>query len=216
MSLLSRGAIPELEAADVTGLALRPARRGRWLGLFDFTVRIAMVGTIVIAAPLLGLTVAERFSGYSAYTIVSGSMAPTIPVGSLVIDRTVDASTIRTGDIITFHPPRDGQDFITHRVVGFETLSSDSGGQVRMLVTKGDANGVADPWRIPAEGRAARYQFHVAWIGGLAGALQTRVARLTMIALPMTLYVLIKLVEIWSTPTPGDEESRGAAESRSV
>ena len=53
-------------------------------------------------------------------------------------------------------------------------------------MTKGDANGVPDPWRIPARGRGWRYRFAVPYLGyavGLIGSPLVRLALLVGLAL---------------------------------
>ena len=76
--------------------------------------------------------------GFRAYTIVTGSMEPTIAVGQTVLVKNVDPSTLKVGDIITF-TSRDAQIFghaNTHRIVD---ITKDSDGK-DCFVTKGDAN----------------------------------------------------------------------------
>jgi signal peptidase I len=74
-----------------------------------------------------------KFIGYESYIVVSGSMEPDMPVGSIAISRKVDPAQLQTGDVIVFVDPQRGQTPITHRVV-----SNDPG--TGTIVTKGDAN----------------------------------------------------------------------------
>ena len=76
--------------------------------------------------------------GYRAYTIVTGSMEPTIAVGQTVIVKDVDPSTLKVGDIITFIS-RDAEIFgyaNTHRIM---SITKDEEGN-DCFITKGDAN----------------------------------------------------------------------------
>lgn len=79
--------------------------------------------------------------GYRMFRVVTGSMEPTMSVGTLLVTKTVDISTIDVGDIVCFRS-YDEQIYgsvITHRVVG---ILHDTAGT--LLQTKGDANPVAD------------------------------------------------------------------------
>jgi signal peptidase I len=65
--------------------------------------------------------------------VLTGSMAPGIPVGTLVA--VTPASSVHVGEVIMFVPPGAARP-VLHRVVSVD-------GGVR---TKGDANAAADPW----------------------------------------------------------------------
>ena len=71
-----------------------------------------------------------RLLGREVFTVVSGSMEPEIPVGSLVIVKKAEAVKIQSGDIIAFR--RNGV-VVTHRVVENQTEN-------HQFITKGDAN----------------------------------------------------------------------------
>lgn len=73
-----------------------------------------------------------RILGYDIYSVISGSMEPTIPVGSVAYTEAVDPAVLIPGDIVTFQPA-DAETAITHRVV-------QNNGNDRTLITKGDAN----------------------------------------------------------------------------
>jgi signal peptidase I len=74
---------------------------------------------------------------YRVFLVHTGSMTPTIPIGSAVV---VDKGPVRLGEVITFHRQGDGR-LVTHRLV---RIDSDG-----LLVTKGDGNATDDPGSIP-------------------------------------------------------------------
>lgn len=69
---------------------------------------------------------------YQARTVLSSSMEPTIPVGSLVMTKRVPVNQLKTDDIIVFQA---NDDFLAHRII---QISPDE------ILTKGDANYYAD------------------------------------------------------------------------
>ena len=71
------------------------------------------------------------------YTVVSGSMEPAVPTGSLVYIKYVEPGDIETGDIIAFYGSDAQGSIITHRVVS----NSNAMGE---FITKGDANAEND------------------------------------------------------------------------
>ncbi len=102
--------------------------------------------------------------GLQPMAMSTGSMTKTIPVGSLVVDRTVAPSSLRVGDVISFRKPLGAAGIATHRIIEIQRST-------RHVVyrTKGDSNPVADPWAITygSHLQAHRMVFHVAYLGYL-------------------------------------------------
>lgn len=98
---------------------------------------IMLIGVILMCVPLT----VPRLFGYQIYTVISGSMEPEIPLGSLVYVKSVDPETVAEGDVIAYYGSTDGS-IITHRVVYNQTV-------VKSFVTKGDANDTED--MVPVE-----------------------------------------------------------------
>ena len=64
----------------------------------------SMLGTLLILAVIaafLPLTV-PRLLGYEVYEVISGSMEPEIPVGSVIYVKAAEPEMISGGDIIAF------------------------------------------------------------------------------------------------------------------
>ncbi len=99
--------------------------------------------------------VAMMVIGIQPYVVVSGSMEPAIPTGSLCfIDKRVDFSQVSSGMVIAFSST-DGT-MITHRVV-----RNTNGG----WATKGDANKVEDPGVVTASNYVGRNINHIPKLG---------------------------------------------------
>lgn len=89
-------------------------------------------GTLILLCVIafcLPMTIA-RFKGHLVYNVVSGSMEPAIPVGSVIFVEPVEPETIQEGDVIAF---RSRGNIISHRVVSNYVVSGE-------FITKGDAN----------------------------------------------------------------------------
>jgi signal peptidase len=133
-----------------------------------------------IAVPLaLAITIGPLLLPYRTYHVRSGSMEPAIRTGALVVLAEVDAEEIDIGDIITFDRPDGAGGRVTHRVID---VISDGGG--RAFLTKGDANDVPDPWRVPVAGTQLRHVFDVPILGYLFGWLSSPLARAGLLAVP--------------------------------
>ncbi|MFT3798145.1 signal peptidase I [Microbacterium sp.] len=90
------------------------------------------LGLLVVALP--GVV------GGMPLTILTGSMSPGLPPGSLVVVKPVATEDIAVGDVITFQLESGKPTLVTHRVAAKVV---DTTGATR-FVTKGDANASAD------------------------------------------------------------------------
>jgi signal peptidase I len=152
---------------------------------------LLLAAATVLVLGLLSVTVGPRFLPYQALTVRSGSMAPAIPTGSIVFFHKKDAADVRVGDIIVFNRPGEASERVTHRVYRIE-----NGATGRYFVTKGDANGAPDDWRVPAAGTGWVASFHVPIVGYALADLQSTTARLLLLFIPALLLGLITLYEI--------------------
>lgn len=93
-------------------------------------------GMVLVALALVGLgsAVVPRVLGVQPYAIVSGSMEPAYPTGSLVYAQPVAGEDLQVGDVAAFW--RD-EDVIIHRVDSIDIAGEE-------FVAKGDANDDVD------------------------------------------------------------------------
>lgn len=128
---------------------------------------VAVTALAVIAA-VVALVAVPRFMGWMPLTVLSGSMEPTIPVGSQVvvdpIEDDADVARIKVGDVVTFMPWPDDQTLVTHRVV---TRSVGTDGAVT-VTTQGDANDAADGLDLTERELRAVVRYHVPYAGYVA------------------------------------------------
>lgn len=120
------------------------------------------VGAFLGVAALLSASLGAAL-GVRPLFFRSGSMSPAIGTGALALARSVPASDLRVGDVVSVTTASGSR--VTHRVVRTETMS----GQV-LLTLRGDANRVPDAQRYPVES-AYRVFWHVPWLGYAVGAM---------------------------------------------
>lgn len=161
-------------------------------------ILLVLAGLIVLG--LLAVTIGPRFLPYQALIVRSGSMSPAIPTGSIVFYKKVDAAAVKVGDVIVFDKPGATNEKVTHRV--YKIGASSTG---RYAITKGDANGVQDDWRIPLSGTGWVSVFHVPSAGYALVYLQSTLARLLLLVIPALLLGAVTLYEIWH------DRARGAS-----
>jgi signal peptidase len=121
----------------------------------------AALAAIVISVllPLATFLVATWLLGWQLQAVLSGSMSPTYPVGSLLVVGQIDASDVRAGMPIVFEDPLEPGRLVTHRVVG--PVPDDASA----FRTRGDANAAVDPAAVPARLVRGRVLWSVSVLG---------------------------------------------------
>ena len=109
---------------------MRVAKCFRILGI------IIVIMVIILCIPF----VVPKVIGVNVYEVVTSSMAPELPVGSVVYVQTCKADEVKVGDIISFYVGTDEENIISHRVV---EINVDEQGTF-FFTTKGDANSDID------------------------------------------------------------------------
>ena len=156
----------------------------------------ALLGGLCIILFVFGL-----LFGVRAQVVVSGSMEPDLPVGSLLLVRSTPVSDLVIGDVVTVVRP-SGPGLVTHRVVGIEETEEGA----TALRLKGDANEGSDPEPyVVAE--VGKKLFAVPGLGTAATFLQTPFG-LGAVVLILAMVVLT----FWLVPAPKPEEPERAAQ----
>jgi len=140
------------------------------------------IGNILLALVILAVVfffLAPHFLGMNFFTIYGGSMMPTIPIGSVVAVKSVEASAIKAGDIITFRTSIETYKVVTHRVV---EVSNDSG--ALSFRTAGDSNAKPDGSAVLAENVVGKVWFYVPFLGYLSSFVTTRLGFILLIVVP--------------------------------
>lgn len=115
----------------------RRLARFRVLGRLCTVLGMVMLAAMAVIG--LGTSVVPRVLGLHSYAIVSGSMEPTYPTGSLVYTKPIAGAEVQPGAVVAFWR---GEDVVVHRALENNTAESE-------LVTKGDANEEPDVRPVP-------------------------------------------------------------------
>lgn len=141
----------------------------KWLKLFTniiFVIFMIIIVALIIATAKARITGQEpSIFGHKLYVVDSGSMNPTIKVGTLIIVKEVEPKEVVKGDIITYHGSKTS--LVTHRVVKVE----DGGNR---FITKGDANETADPMPLEGNKLIGKVVYSIPLIGLILGVLNTK------------------------------------------
>ena len=154
------------------------------------SVLALIAGLAVLAVPVAGIASGR----WRLLPILSGSMAPRMPTGSLALATPAPTASVRAGEVIIFKIPIGDHHLTAHRVVRVIRA-----GQHPVVETKGDANSRPDPWRARLGGSTVwRIRAAVPLLG--YAAVYTGRARLLVLALAALLPIGICLRLLWRKP----------------
>ena len=134
---------------------------------------------------------------FSAYTIVSPSMVPSINVLDVVVTKRVDnPEDLKKGDVITFNSTdyRYSGVTVTHRIQNIEKTSRGE----YLFTTKGDNNNTADSSRISFNEIYGRVLFRIPKIGYIQYYLSSILGWVAIIIVPAVMiigYDIYKLIK---------------------
>ena len=131
---------------------------------------------VTISAVLLMLMIALGFAVIVVpaitksvpLTVLTSSMEPGLPPGTLVIVRPVAPADIRMGDVVTYQIRSGEPGVITHRIIAITTTESGE----RSFTLQGDNNGAPDPdavREVQVQGRVWYSLPYLGWVNNAMG-----------------------------------------------
>lgn len=130
----------------------RYTKGGRFLpALCSIIGTILLLGVIILMIPVT----VPNWMGYEVFEVISGSMEPEIPVGSIVYVKMIAPEEISDGEIIAFYA-KDA--VVIHRVVTNQS-------EMHSFITKGDANEMEDINEVQYSTVIGRVDKHLPMLG---------------------------------------------------
>lgn len=144
---------------------------------------------------------------FSAYTIVSPSMVPSINVLDVVVTMRVNSpENLKKGDIITFNSTdyRYSGVLVTHRIVDIEKTTSGE----YLYTTKGDNNNTQDSSRIGFDEIYGRVLFRIPKIGYIQYYLSSILGWVAIIIVPAIMIIGYDIYKLVKTLRNGDDKGK--------
>jgi signal peptidase len=149
---------------------------------------------LLIAGAVILLSVGVgALLGFRALVVRSGSMAPAIQGGDVVVTRLVRPSAVEPGDVVTFRDPSRHGDLVTHRVIRVRRE-----GDRLAFVTRGDANTGQERWSIDRDGTIGSAAFRVPGAGHVLAWLRMPAVRTAFLVASALVLAALALRRIWS------------------
>lgn len=157
-------------------------------------------GLLLLVALLafLALGIGPHTGLYRTVTMLTGSMRPTYPVGTVLVDVPEPTSHLRVGQVLTYQIPTEDHRVVSHRVLSVQRQPDGT----TMVQTKGDANNGPDPWRARiTDPTVWTVRGKVPYLGSvLLWLRQPRTLALFRFVFPALMVVWV-LAGVWTRPT---------------
>ena len=121
-----------VQSADTIKIVIKDAKPPLVARILQGVMRMVCI-LLLVAVCCIGL---PRLLGMNEFNVLTGSMSPTYPVGTLVFVQSKDPYSIRAGEVVSI-VMNDKLDILTHRVV--QNNYDD-----KTITTRGDANNSND------------------------------------------------------------------------
>lgn len=117
--------------------------------------------------------------------VLSGSMEPSMPVGSIVIIKPIDTQSLKIGDVICYHA--SDSMLITHRIIEVNEAG---------FITKGDANEEADLKIVNQKDIVGSAVLSLPFIGYLGSFIRTPIGFTLLLVLPACSAIILEVKTI--------------------
>ena len=124
------------------------------------TAVVSALLVLVVGLGMLAIVVPAVVGG-SALTVLTQSMEPTLPPGTLIIIRPTAVKDIRVGTVLTYQIESDRPELETHRVI---EKSTDTRGRTT-FVTQGDNNDLPDSPAVQPVQVKGTLWYSIPWLG---------------------------------------------------
>lgn len=183
----------------------------RWVRRGQQVIGGLVTAALLVIVVVLGLAVVPSFAGFETLNILSGSMEPGIPTGSLVLAEVIDAEDIDVGDVVLAQRnTSSGAPPVLHRVI--ERRAVPGGVEVR---TQGDNNDRPDAGLHTFHDRTATPVWVIPQLGQLHTEITTPRGWLAFVVIPASAVCAVSLLQLW-WPKPEDDDATAAAAAGAV
>lgn len=168
-------------------------------GLFKFII-IAILVLYIAFLLVQRLSNNNSVMGYRVFTIITGSMEPTIEVGDVILVADISAEDLKVDDIITYKSTASDSEgmLITHRIID---INEEDG----MITTKGDANDVEDQ-PITSEQVYGKMTYKFVLISLLTKIIRNKFGFYFLVFIPLVIVMFLEIADFVTQPKDDEDE----------
>jgi signal peptidase len=116
---------------------------------------------VAVLALAVVVIIVPKLSGATPLTVLTSSMEPSLPPGTLIVVQPVDTADLAVGDVATYQIRSGEPEVITHRIIAISEATTGA----RSFEFQGDNNSDPDPDPILAEQIQGRVTYSIPLIG---------------------------------------------------
>ena len=166
--------------------------------ILHITLTILIIAILPFIVFTLITSKSSIIAGIQSFVVLTGSMQPAIPAGSIVYTRKTrlsarQAQNYEKGDVITF---RHGNVIVTHRIYAKIAKVNEKNAKEVFYQTKGDANKTVDQGLTAQKDILGKSIFYVPFIGRLVLFLKTFPGYALLIIFPTAFFIVFELNNI--------------------
>ena len=144
---------------------------------------------VCVLAMLASALLIPKAMGYEEMAVLTGSMEPEYPVGSLIYVKQIDPNLLQVDDVITY---RMGEDtVVTHRIVEMNLKEG-------TVITKGDANEKEDGKPVEFNQIIGKAEFKIPYLGYVSMNIKTQTGIMAICGVLIAIILLTFIPEIFS------------------
>jgi len=148
-----------------------------------------LITILLLIGILIAVSLIPNKNIYKLYTVMSGSMEPTIKVGSVIIS--IPQKNYEVGDVVTYKDNLSKYKFTTHRIVEIKEVNGK-----KEIYTKGDANDSLDGEAISEANILGKSLFDIPYLGYLVSYLKNPIGLILIIIIPSTIIIYEEIRKI--------------------
>lgn len=152
-----------------------------------------VISILVCVVVFFALSIsATRLFGLQVYGMLTGSMEPVYPTGSLIYVRQINTDKLEVGDVISFRISKNVT--VTHRIV--ELVPDESNPGLIRYRTKGDANDTVDASLVNKFDIIGKVVFCLPKMGYFMDSIQSPAGIATTVGISIALVALVFISEV--------------------
>jgi signal peptidase len=149
-----------------------------------------LLAFVVMVAILLIFSAFPIAGNYKIFVVQSGSMAPAIKVGSIVVVK--PAEDYKIGDVITFGPYSKTKAPTTHRIYDIKVVNGQP-----VYITKGDANNAPDTREIAKRDILGKVLFSIPYLGYAVAFAKKPLGFVLIVIVPAVIIIVDEIKNIY-------------------
>lgn len=158
---------------------------------------------VVLLVSLTVMLVGVRLFGFHVFTVLSGSMEPAYPTGSLIYVKPTNPDELTTGDVITYLI--SDNTVVTHRIAGVVPDENDP--TILRFRTKGDANNTEDMMLVHENNIIGTPVFCIPYVGYVANFIQNPPGTYITVAVASLLLMIMFIPDLFVREEEPEEDA---------